>query len=222
MRPLLHNGSVFEPLFVAHRTSIVEPLLFLVEPVEVRMSLKFSIQTIKKCSIFNPKSQSWSSSKCQTRTNWTSLDCVCSHESIYGIYSNNGELYFGFEHEWFYAAIGFQLFMSLVAIVLFVYRLVRKPKHATLSVFSVCSIQVLASHMLATVMYLITVILSPILNVDESGIVDASNSSCMVMAIVFHFTILLQFSSIFMNALLIYLILVKGYFVIDSGNKKKG
>lgn len=221
MRPLFNNGSSFDLLFVAHRTGVLEPLLFLIEPVEIRMPFKFSIQTIKKCSILNPTNLAWSASKCHTHTNWTSLDCVCTHQSIYGIYSNNGELYFGFEHEWFYVVIGFQLFVSLLAIILFIYRLIKKPKHETLSVFSVCSIQVLASHMLAMVMYLATVLLSPILNVDESGIVDASNSSCMVMGIVFHFVILLQFSSIFMNALLIYLILVKGYFSIDSENDKK-
>lgn len=193
------------------------------------MPLKFSIQTIKKCSILDPRTLTWSQSsssssggKCYTRTNWSSMDCVCTHQSIYGIHSSNGDLYLGFEHQWFYAAIGFQLFVSLLVIVIFVYRLIFKPKHATISVFSVCSIQVLTSHMLATSIYLIIVILSPVLNVDESGIVDASNSSCMVVGIVLHFAILLQFSSILMSALLLYLILVKGYFAIDSPNKKKG
>lgn len=119
------------------------------------------------------------------------------------------------------ASIAFQLFVGSIGVFMLVFRLVKKSKHDNFSVFSVCSIQVLASHMLYTIIYLITVVLSPVLNVDESGIVDASNSPCTVLGIVFHFVIVLQFSSMFMNALLLYLILIKGYFVIDPSQKKK-
>lgn len=185
------------------------------------MPLKFSIQTIKKCTILQTSDLIWSNAKCQTKSDWSSLDCICSHQSIYGIYSRDEQQYFGFQHDWLYASIAFKLFTSSISIFLFVYRLVKKNKHDTLSVFSVCSIQVLASNMLAQIMYLIVVVLSPSLNVDESGVFDASNSSCTVMGIVFHFVILLQFSSMFMNALLFYFILVKGYFLLESSNKKK-
>lgn len=221
MRPLFTNGSSYDPLFVSKRTGLLEPLLYFIEPVRIRMPLKFSIQTIKKCSILEPINLEWSNTRCQTRTNWSSLDCMCAHQSIYGIYSKNDLSYYGFQHDWFYASTAIHLFASFVALSLFIYHLIRKPKHDTFSVFLVCSIQVIGSNVLAVVMYLITVLLSPLLNVDESGIVDASNSSCMVMAIVFHFVIVLQFSSMFMNAFLFYLILVKGYFALQSSQKKK-
>lgn len=221
MRPLLINGSSYEPLFTSKRVGVQESLIYLIDPVHIRMPFKFSIQTIKKCSILQPSTLDWLSNKCQTKNGWSSIDCTCWHQSIYGIYSRNSDLYYGFQHSWLYASIAFKLFCSSIVIIAFVYRLVRKPKHDTLSVFCVCSIQVILSNMFFQVMYLVTVVLSPTVNVDESGVLDASNSSCTVMGIVFHFVIILQFSSMFMNALLFYFILVKGYFLLEPSNNVK-
>jgi hypothetical protein len=152
MRALYSNEMALEPVAAEEKVSGNQPHLNLREPVRIRMPFKFSIQTKKQCSILNPSDLVWSNKLCQTRSNSSSIECTCAHQSIYGIYTHDDSLYFGFQHDWFYAAIVCKLIVSMGAIFIFIYRLYKKESHDILSIFSVCTIQLLTSNIFAQIM----------------------------------------------------------------------
>ncbi len=166
----------------------------------IRMYFTRAIQTNKQCSIFDSNQSDWNPNYCQTIKGYNYIECVCFHQSIYGLVTLIDPFYYGFNHVWFYISVVFVLIALLSAILTY---------FLCLNVYlfnSICFIQFLISISLTQLFYLLTVAISSCVISDEP---DENNSACTVLSIFFHYFILSQFSWSFMCSFVYYTHFVK-------------
>nr|QVK45649.1 G protein-coupled receptor [Proales similis] len=158
-----------------------------------QLLLPNAVQTGKKCGVFVDSNVGWDTSACRTRILSTGIECECQHNSLFGVVRPDKSRPFGYDFNWLYAALAFNIFASLLALVsqlLFVSAYTHR-----LVIF----LQPVVANTIVHILYLILIAYREWFTADTEPY--GSNVNCTVISLLFHLFILAQFSSMLSGAL---------------------
>jgi hypothetical protein len=160
-----------------------------------------SVQSEKKCSLFNPQTSQWLQDVCETRNIEYAIECKCSHQSTYGIVKLNDPSYYGFNNNAIYVIVGINIFSLFLAALTYFFFFTYLYTY-----FSLCLMQLMIATCMTQVFYLIIIIMSPgiLASVQEPY---SSNIACSCFGAFFHYFILAQFTWMFITSLNYYIVL---------------
>ena len=205
LRPVLQDGSSLsntndQDMYLLDRFEPFNKFLNN-KTIDIRMNFNKSVQSEKECYIFNTDSKQWQNNMCKTYRIENSIECKCSHQSIYALISQNKAFYYGFNFQMIYVSIMLKmlsLFFAVLTYFLFIAHLY--------TFFSLCLMQLMISTCLTQIFYLLTVSISPSIIAQEPY---QNNASCSCLGAFFHYLILTQFTWIFISTVNYYFVLSK-------------
>jgi hypothetical protein len=175
---------------------------------------KKSLETNKKCSILHYNASSdrlaWNQSLCFSPTplfthNDAYLECVCKHQSIYGLVNLNNEFYYGFSYDFYYVSVCFVLVSIFVTLLN--YFICFKKLY---TFFSFYFVQFLFAVFFSQIFYLVVIVASRSHDLLKQSAYFSNfpNKACTFIGVLLHYFLVAQFFLIFYSIFNFYLVYV--------------